>query len=48
MADSQGWKPKDFTATGKPEVNESILKELPYPEAKLISEHLLIQKLLSI
>ena len=39
-----GWKPKDFTATGKPEVNESILKELPYPEAKLISEHLLIQK----
>jgi len=39
-----GWKPKDFTATGKPEVNESVLKELPYPEAKLISEHLLIQK----
>ena len=39
-----GWKPKTFTATGKPEVNEKVLKSLPYDEAKLISEHLLIQK----
>jgi len=39
-----GWKAKAFTATGKPEVNEKVLKELSYPEAKLISEHLLIQK----
>ena len=39
-----GWKPKAFTATGKPEVNEKTLTALPYPEAKLISEHLLIQK----
>ena len=39
-----GWKPKTFTATGKPEVNDKVLKELKYPEAKLISEHLLIQK----
>ena len=39
-----GWKPTAFTATGKPEVNEKTLSELPYPEAKLISEHLLIQK----
>ncbi len=39
-----GWKPKDFTATGKPEVNEKILNELPYPEAKKISEYLMIQK----
>jgi len=39
-----GWKPKTFTATGKPEVNERILSELPYPEAKQISEYLMIQK----
>jgi len=39
-----GWKPKSFTATGKPEVNEKVLKSLSYPEAKLITEHLMIQK----
>ena len=39
-----GWKPKDFTQTGKPEVNEKVLSSLPYPEAKLISEHLMVQK----
>lgn len=39
-----GWKPKSFTATGKPEVNEVILKELPYPEAQKIAEFLMIQK----
>ena len=39
-----GWKPKDFTAGGKPEVSEKILKSLEYPEAKLIAEYLMIQK----
>lgn len=39
-----GWKPKNFTESGKPEVSEKILQSLPYPEAKDISEHLLIQK----
>lgn len=39
-----GWKPKDFTPTGQPEVNEKILSQLPYPEAKLISDYLMIQK----
>jgi len=38
------WKPKDFTQTGKPEVNEKILSALPYPEAKLISQYLMLQK----
>ena len=42
-----GWKPKDFTATGKAEVNEKILNSLTYPEAKLISEYLMVQKRLS-
>lgn len=39
-----GWKPTEFTATGKPEVTEAILNELPYPEAKLIAEYLMIGK----
>ena len=39
-----GWKPKSFTPTGQPEVNEKVLSGLKYPEAKLISEYLMIQK----
>ncbi len=39
-----GWKPKVFTQTGKPEVSEQVLKSLKYPEAKKISEYLMIQK----
>ena len=39
-----GWKPKTFTPTGKPEVNEQILKALPYPEAQKIAEYLMVQK----
>lgn len=42
-----GWKPKHFTATGKPEINEKILKSLPYPEAKTLAEYLMIQKRIS-
>ena len=39
-----GWKPNKFTATGKPEVNEKILKALSYPEAELLAEYLMITK----
>jgi len=39
-----GWKPSSFTPTGQPEVNEKILNSLPYPEAKLISQYLMVQK----
>ena len=42
-----GWKAKDFTATGKPEVNEKVLKGIKYPEAKIISDYLMVQKRLS-
>lgn len=41
------WKPKQFTETGKPQIDESILDEMPYPEAKLLSEYLLVEKRLS-
>ena len=40
----KGWKPKLFTPDGKPKVDETVLSTLPYPEAKILSEHFLIQK----
>lgn len=41
------WKPKEFTAGGQPKVDESVLESLQYPEAKLMSEYLLVQKRIS-
>jgi len=40
----KGWKPQEFTPDGKPKVDETVLDTLPYTEAKLLSEHFLIQK----
>ena len=40
-----GWKPERFTPTGQPIVDEGTLKKIEHiPEAKLISEFLLLQK----
>ena len=39
-----GWKPVDFTAQGKPKVDEAVLSSLEYPEAELLNEYLLINK----
>ena len=40
-----GWKPKEFTETGRAKVDESILVKIrDIPEAKLISDYLLLQK----
>lgn len=33
-----GWKPKIFTDGGQPKVDQSILSELPYPEARVLAE----------
>jgi DNA polymerase-1 len=40
----RGWKPREFTPTGKPQVDESTVGQLPYPEAKLLTEYLLVGK----
>lgn len=42
-----GWKPKVFTETGRPQVDESVLKDVDIPEAQLIAEYLLLQKRIS-
>lgn len=38
------WEPKEFTPSGQPKVDESVLSELDYPEAKLLAEYMMIQK----
>lgn len=40
----RNWKPKEFTATGQPMIDEEVLSNLDYPEAKLLNEYLLIEK----
>lgn len=40
----RGWKPKAFTPTGKPQVDETTVGVLAYPEAKLLTEYLLVGK----
>lgn len=40
----KGWKPVDFTESGKPKVDESVLSKLPYTEAQMLSRILLLQK----
>ena len=40
-----GWKPKKFTETGQPMVDEKVLEEITkIPEAKMIAEYLMLQK----
>jgi DNA polymerase I-like protein with 3'-5' exonuclease and polymerase domains len=42
-----GWKPKKFTETGLPMVDEEVLEGLHYPEAKMIAEYLMLGKRVS-
>ena len=40
----RGWKPTEFGKDGKPTVDSDILGTLKYPEAKQISDYLMLQK----
>lgn len=43
-----GWKPKEFTPTDQPKIDETILGRVKdIPEAKMIAEYLMIQKRLA-
>lgn len=42
-----GWKPKDFTEKGQPKIDETVLGKLNYPEAKILSEAMMLQKRIS-
>jgi len=39
-----GWTPKEYTADGKPKLDDIVLSKLNYPEAKLLAEHFLLDK----
>lgn len=41
-----GWKPKEYTEGGKPQVTAEVLHDLPYPEAKLLAEYQEVKKIL--
>jgi DNA polymerase I len=38
------WKPKVFTPSGQPKIDEDVLISLEYPEAKKLAEFFLVQK----
>lgn len=40
----RGWKPQEFTPDGKPKVDEEVLSKLTFPEAKMLSEYLMLVK----
>ncbi len=42
--DKYGWKPQDWTPTGKPMVDESILRKTGYPEAEPIADYMMLTK----
>jgi len=41
------WKPREYTPDGKPKIDETVLDALPWPEARLLSEYLMIQNRIS-
>ena len=47
LQNRHGWKPKVFTAGGKPQIDEEVLSKLRYPEAKLLNEYLMVNKRIS-
>lgn len=44
LIDKYGWKPTAKTPNGKPRIDEAVLGELDYPEAKVFGEYLMLGK----
>jgi DNA polymerase I-like protein with 3'-5' exonuclease and polymerase domains len=44
---AMGWVPAEFTPTGQPKIDETILSQLPYPEAKVMARHFDVSKLIA-
>lgn len=40
----RGWKPDEFTDTGEPKVDESVLRKLPWLECGKLADYLMVQK----
>lgn len=39
-----GWKPQEFTETGKPKIDEDVLEKLDYPVIPLLLEYFIVNK----
>lgn len=39
-----GWKPKEYTPNGQPKIDETILKDLDYPEAHQLADYFMLEK----
>ena len=44
LREKYAWKPKKFTEKGHAQIDETVLGQLPYPEAKKLAEYFLVQK----
>ena len=44
LIDKYGWSPESFTPGGQPKVDETILKAMPFDEAKLLVDYLTLSK----
>ena len=44
LKDKYNWDAQEFTSDGKAKLDDSILSKLPYPEAKILCEHFLLNK----
>ena len=44
LIEKYGWKPRDYTASGKPKIDETILTALDFSEAKPLVDYLTISK----
>jgi len=44
LIEIHNWKPTVYTDDGKPKLDETVLESLPYPEAKILCEHFLLDK----
>ncbi len=47
LKNKYNWKPKVFTPSGEAKIDENTLKDLPFPEAKLLAEMFLLNKRIS-
>lgn len=47
LIDKYNWQPSKFTDAGTVSVDEEVLSELPYPEAKVMLRYLVVEKMLS-
>ena len=44
LMEKYGWEPQEFTPGGQPQIDESILKGMPFDEAKMLVDYLTISK----